>query len=71
MDDVYTDASRRPVQQEIAMSLQEKLDAFKADFETNKAPPQAVQAFHRSNDELIGSGPARTKRRRAPLTVAA
>jgi len=40
------------------MSLQEKLDAFKADFETNKAPPQAVQAFHRSNDELIATGQA-------------
>ena len=26
------------------MTLQEKLDAFKADFETNQAPPAAVEA---------------------------
>ena len=35
------------------MTLQEKLDAFKADFETNQAPPEAVEAFHRSTQELI------------------
>lgn len=40
------------------MSLQEKLDAFKADFEANKAPPVAVEAFHRSTAELIASGQA-------------
>ena len=40
------------------MSLQERLDAFKADFETNKAPPQAVAVFHKSTDELIASGQA-------------
>ena len=40
------------------MSLQAKLDAFKADFETNKAPPQAVLAFHKATDELIASGQA-------------
>jgi peroxiredoxin len=38
------------------MTLQEKLDAFKADFETNQAPPAAVEAFHRSNKELIEAG---------------
>ena len=38
------------------MTLQEKLDAFKADFETNQAPPAAVEAFHRSNQELIDKG---------------
>ena len=38
------------------MTLQEKLDAFKIDFETNQAPPAAVEAFHRSNQELIDKG---------------
>ncbi|MEM1439409.1 MAG: peroxiredoxin-like family protein [Pseudomonadota bacterium] len=38
------------------MTLQEKLDAFKADFETNQAPPAAVEAFHRSTQELIDQG---------------
>ena len=40
------------------MSLQEKLDAFKADFEANKAPAAAVKAFHRSTRELIENGNA-------------
>ena len=35
------------------MTLQEKLDAFKADFEANKAPAVAIEAFHRSIHELI------------------
>jgi len=34
------------------MSLQDKLDAFKADFE-KKAPPEAIAVFHKSTDELI------------------
>ena len=38
------------------MTLQEKLDAFKADFEANQAPPAAVEAFHRSTQELIDQG---------------
>ena len=38
------------------MSLQDKLDAFKADFETNQAPAAAVEAFHRSNQDLIDRG---------------
>lgn len=38
------------------MTLQEKLDAFKADFETHQAPPAAVEAFHRSTQELIDAG---------------
>ena len=38
------------------MTLQEKLDAFKADFETNQAPPAAVEAFHRSTQDLIDQG---------------
>lgn len=36
------------------MSLQEKLDAFKADFE-GKAPKQAVEIMHRATAELIAS----------------
>ncbi|MEL7083892.1 MAG: peroxiredoxin-like family protein [Cyanobacteria bacterium P01_A01_bin.3] len=40
------------------MSLQDKLDAFKADFEANKAPAAAVEAFHRSTRELIDNGNA-------------
>jgi len=40
------------------MSLQDRLDAFKADFENNKAPPEAVAAFHRATAELIASGQA-------------
>jgi peroxiredoxin len=40
------------------MSLQDRLDAFKADFEGNKAPPAAVAAFHKGTAELIASGQA-------------
>lgn len=40
------------------MSVQEKLDAFKADFEANKAPAAAMEAFHRSTHELIENGNA-------------
>jgi peroxiredoxin len=40
------------------MSLQDKLDAFKADFEGNKAPPAVVAVFHKSTDALIASGQA-------------
>jgi len=40
------------------MSLQDRLDAYKADFEANKAPPAVVAAFHKSTDELIASGQA-------------
>src|SRR5579862_5475729 len=39
------------------MSLQEKLDAFKADFE-KKAPPDAIAVFHKSIAELVASGQA-------------
>jgi peroxiredoxin len=39
------------------MSLQDKLDAFKAEFE-KKAPPEAVMTFHKSTDDLIASGQA-------------
>ncbi len=40
------------------MSLQDRLDAFKADFEGNKAPPAAVAAFRKATAELIASGQA-------------
>jgi len=38
------------------LSLQGKLDAFKVEFDTRLAPPAAVEALHRSVDELIASG---------------
>ncbi|MDF3811904.1 peroxiredoxin-like family protein [Rhodopseudomonas sp. BAL398] len=38
------------------MPLQGKLDAFKFEFDNNLAPPAAVEALHRSTDELIASG---------------
>jgi peroxiredoxin len=38
------------------MSLQDKLDAFKADFEGNKAPPQVVAIMHKATADLIASG---------------
>src|SRR5882672_4006346 len=40
---------------ELTMSLQDKLDAFKADFERNKAPREAVAIFHKATAELIAS----------------
>jgi len=40
------------------VSLQEKLDAFKANFETNIAPPGVAEVFHRAIDELTASGAA-------------
>jgi peroxiredoxin len=40
------------------ISLQDKLDAFKADFEANKAPPAAVAVFNKATSELIASGQA-------------
>ena len=38
------------------LPLQAKLDAFKIEFDTRLAPPAAVEALHRSVDELIASG---------------
>jgi peroxiredoxin len=40
------------------MSLQDRLDAFKADFEGTKAPPQAVAVMRRATAELVVSGQA-------------
>ena len=49
------------------MSLQDRLDAFRADFESGKppfnAPPEVSAIMHRATDELIASGQAgRAKR---------
>ena len=38
------------------LPLQGKLDALKFEFETNLAPSAAVEALHRSTNELIASG---------------
>src|ERR1700727_835894 len=38
------------------LPLQGKLDALKAEFETNIAPAPLVEALHRATDELIASG---------------
>jgi peroxiredoxin len=38
------------------LPLQGKLNAFKAEFDTRLAPPAAVEALHRSVDELTASG---------------
>ena len=40
------------------MSLQDKLDAFKADFEGKKAPPNVVAIMHKATADLIASGQA-------------
>jgi peroxiredoxin len=40
------------------MSLQDKLDAFKADFEGKKAPPDVVAVMHKATADLIASGQA-------------
>jgi len=40
------------------MSLQDKLDAFRADFEGNKAPPHVVAIMHKATADLIASGQA-------------
>jgi peroxiredoxin len=40
------------------MSLQDKLDAFKADFEGKKAPREVVAVMHKATADLIASGQA-------------
>jgi hypothetical protein len=51
------------------MSLQAKLDAFKADFEAGKppynVPPSVIETMHRATAELIESGPPNAPRRPA------
>lgn len=40
------------------MSLQDRLDALKADFEGNRAPPEALAVMHRATADLVASGQA-------------
>ncbi|GAB7542919.1 peroxiredoxin-like family protein [Cupriavidus sp. 8B] len=40
------------------MGLQEKLDAFKANFEGKVAPPHVVEIFHRTTAALVATGQA-------------
>ena len=40
------------------MALQDRLDAFKTDFETNKAPPSVVAIMHKATADLAASGQA-------------
>ncbi len=40
------------------MSLQDKLDTFKADFEGNKGPPEVVAIMRKATADLIASGRA-------------
>src|SRR5579864_4431070 len=49
---------RATSQERPPMSLQDRLDAFKADFETKQAPPEAVAVMHRATAALIASGQA-------------
>jgi peroxiredoxin len=52
------------------MSLQDRLDAFRADFESNKAPRQAVEIMHRATAELVASGQAQRALRAGDLAPA-
>jgi peroxiredoxin len=49
------------------MALQDRLDAFKADFETGRLPrkptKEALDTMHRGTDELIASGQAQRARK--------
>jgi peroxiredoxin len=49
------------------MSLQDKLDAFKADFEAGKppynVPPSVIETMHHATAELIASGAAQRARK--------
>src|SRR5262249_50861989 len=38
------------------LPLQAKLDAVKAEFETNVAPKAVVEVMHRATDELVAAG---------------
>ena len=40
------------------MTLQAKLDAMRLDFETNKAPAEALNIMHAHRDHLVASGQA-------------
>jgi peroxiredoxin len=56
--DIFAAFGAHTSEQEIMMSLQDKLDAFKDEFEGKKAPPEVVAVFHKSTAELIASGQA-------------
>ena len=53
------------------MTLQERLDAFKADFEAGKPPykvtPSVVETMHRATAELIASGQAERAKKAGDL----
>jgi hypothetical protein len=61
---------------EPTMTLQAKLDAFKADFEAGKppysVPRSAIETMHRATAELIASGAAQRQesRRRGSVLLA-
>ena len=71
----YCAPSQRPSgvlypRKETPMTLQDRLDAFKADFEATKAPAAAVAVMRRATAELIASGQAQRALRageRAPV----
>jgi peroxiredoxin len=56
------------------MSLQDRLDAFKADFEAGKppyrVPPSVIATMHRATDELIASGLAERARKAGDIAPA-
>jgi peroxiredoxin len=58
MDELSSSQSRSTGISEVEMSLQDKLDAFKADFEGHKAPPEAVAVMDKATADLIASGQA-------------
>ena len=44
------------------MALQDELDAFKADFETNKAPASVVAIMHKATADLVPGRAKQTER---------
>jgi peroxiredoxin len=58
MDECRDGPVRYPIIMESLMSLQDKLDAFKADFEGSKAPPDVVAVMRKATADLIASGQA-------------
>ena len=52
------------------MSLQAKLDTFKADFEGNKAPPEVVAVMHRATAALAASGQAERAKKQGDVAPA-
>ena len=52
------------------MSLQAKLDTFKADFDGNKAPPEVVAVMHRATAALAASGQAERAKKQGDVAPA-